>query len=399
MKRSERNKMRLGAGILVGVLLGWFIHGALSDEPVFTTANNTQAADVNLDEFWAVWNQIHERYYDVDSLNEDELLWGAIEGMVDALGDPHSNFLNPELAEEFSINLTGELVGVGAELTVKDGLLTVITPIKGAPAEAAGVLPGDVIYLIDGEPSGEMTLHEAVLNIRGERGTEVTLTILREGQEEPIEITIVREDINVPSVDLNFIEKDGKTIANLILYRFSSDTDKEFSEAVREIVLQNPDSMILDLRLNGGGYLDAAIDVLNHFFENSERAFVLKSRGAEDEIRFTSGGGELPELPLVVLIDEGSASSSEIVTAALQDHERAMVMGEVSFGKGTVQVVNDLKDGSSLKLTIAKWFSPEERSVDKVGIEPDVLVEMDIRAVDSEEDVQLQAAIDYLNSL
>lgn len=400
MNRTENTKKTLVAGVIIGIVFGWFLHTYASDDKqVLSTVNNTEAADINLDQFWSVWNTIQDRYYDIELVDEEFLVWGAIEGMVAALDDRHSNFLNPDLANEFNISLSGELVGIGAELTVSEGRLIISTPIKGAPAEIAGLLPNDFIFLIDGEPSGEMTLHEAVLNIRGEKGTEVTLTILREGEEDPLEITITRDDINVPSVDLTFVESDGQTIANLALYRFSNDTDKEFAAAVREILLEDVDGMILDLRLNGGGYLDASVEVLNHFFEDKVVALIVKSRGAENEIRYTSGKGQLSEIPLVLLIDEGSASSSEIVTGALQDHERATILGEVSFGKGTVQVVDELVDGSSLKLTIAKWFTPDDRNVDGVGIEPNIVVEMDVRAVDSEDDIQLQAAIDFLTEL
>lgn len=400
MNRTENTKKTLVAGVIIGIVFGWFLHTYASDDKqVLSTVNNTEAADINLDQFWSVWNTIQDRYYDIELVDEEFLVWGAIEGMVAALDDRHSNFLNPDLANEFNISLSGELVGIGAELTVSEGRLIISTPIKGAPAEIAGLLPNDFIFLIDGEPSGEMTLHEAVLNIRGEKGTEVTLTILREGEEDPLEITITRDDINVPSVDLTFVESDGQTIANLALYRFSNDTDKEFAAAVREILLEDVDGMILDLRLNGGGYLDASVEVLNHFFEDKVVALIVKSRGAENEVRYTSGKGQLSEIPLVLLIDEGSASSSEIVTGALQDHERATILGEVSFGKGTVQVVDELVDGSSLKLTIAKWFTPDDRNVDGVGIEPNIVVEMDVRAVDSEDDIQLQAAIDFLTEL
>ncbi len=400
MNRTQNTKKTLVAGIILGLVSGWLLHSTMnSDQPFISEVNNTTPAEIDLDQFWSVWNTIQERYYDIEFVDEEELVWGAIEGLVGALDDRHSTFLNPDLAEEFNINLTGELVGIGAELTVLDGRLTISTPIKGAPAEIAGLLPNDHIFLIDGEPSSEMSLHEAVLNIRGEKGTEVTLTILREEADEPLEITITRDDINVPSVELTFVESEGKTIANLALYRFSDDTDKELASAVREILLEDADAMILDLRLNGGGYLNTSVEVLNHFFEDQVVALTVRSRGAEDEIHYTSGGGQLTDLPLVVLIDEGSASSSEIVTGALQDHERAIIMGEDSFGKGTVQVVNELVDGSSLKLTIAKWFTPDDRNVDGVGIVPDIVVEMDIRAVDSSEDIQLNTALDYLTEL
>ena len=351
-------------------------------------------ADLSL--FWGVWDIVGNSYIDITNVDEQDQIYGAIAGMVEALDDPYSVFMTPDESEQFLSSLDGELEGIGAELTVEEGKLIIVSPLKNSPAEEAGLLPGDYIYLVNGEPTGEMTIWEAIMLIRGEPDTVVNLTIFREGLEEPLEIPITRQKIDVHSVELTYEEYEGYNLAHLAIYQFGDDTYNEFEAAVRDILLEGPEGLVLDLRMNGGGYLDVSIDMLGEFFEDERTGVIVKRLNREDEILMTSGNGQLADLPMVVLIDGGSASASEIVAGALQDYERALVMGTQSFGKGSVQELKDLNDGSSLRLTIAKWYTPLEQNIDHMGITPDIVVEVDRATADPEVDVQLDAALDTL---
>ena len=361
-----------------------------------TPADPSDEARADLGLFWGVWDIVEGSYVDITNVDEQAQIYGAISGMVNALDDPYSVFMTPDESEEFLSSLDGELEGIGAELTVKEGRLIIVSPLKGSPAEAAGLLPGDHIYLVGEEPTGEMTLWEAIMLIRGEPGTDVTLTILREGVEEPIMLTITRQKIDVPSVELIYEEYEGQNFAHLAIYQFGDDTYNEFEASVRDILLNGPDGLVLDLRMNGGGYLDVSIEMLSEFFDDKRTGVIVKRLNRDDELMETSGNGQLADIPMVVLIDGGSASASEIVAGALQDYDRAVVMGEQSFGKGSVQELKDLMDGSSLRLTIAKWFTPLEQSIDHTGITPDIVVDIDPATADPEVDVQLDAALDTL---
>jgi carboxyl-terminal processing protease len=386
--------------LVVGLLTGWYLSSVFHKDSTDEEARIINPADVDMDLFWDVWEVVQNDYIDAAEVDEEVQIYGAISGMINALGDAYSVFMDPEETEEFHVGLDGELEGIGAELTVRDGKLTIVSPLKNTPAEEAGVMPGDHIYLVDGEPTSEMTIWDAIMNIRGEPGTEVVLTMIRENVEEPFEIAIVREKIIVPSVEITFEEtQDGDTIAHLAIYQFGEDTYSEFAVAVREILLEEADGIILDMRLNGGGYLDVSIEVLSEFFEDEVQAVIVKYRNGLNTIMYTEGNGQLSEIPTVVLIDEGSASASEIVAGALQDYDRAVLMGEQSFGKGSVQELTNLSGGSSLRLTIAKWYTPEDRSINEVGITPDVEIEMEFDALDTEDDIQYNTAFDYLDAL
>lgn len=383
-------------GILIGNQLNPFFTSSANDE---STTSGISQDQVDMSLFWDVWSLVQSDYIDADIIDQDNEVYGATKGLVDSLEDPYSVFMDPEETEQFRTSLDGELEGIGAELTVRDGQLIIVSPIKGSPAEEKGILPGDYIYEVDGELTGDMTIWDAIMKIRGEPGTDVVLTIIRDGIEEPFDLTITRQTIYIPSIELTFDEDGGKKIAHLALYQFANDSYKEFQEAVREMLLENPDGMVLDLRLNGGGYLDVSVDILSEFFEDEEKAVIVKKRNQDNEIMYTSGGGQLKDIPLVVLIDEGSASASEIVAGALKDHKRAVIMGEQSFGKGSVQELTNLSGGASIRLTIAKWYTPNDISINETGITPDVVIEMETEAMDTENDVQLQAAEDYLTNL
>lgn len=393
--------------ILIGGLVGWQANASFDGDSAAKEVDNEEiVGEMDMQLFWDVWDKVEDNYVDIEHVDEQAQVYGAISGLVEALDDPYSVFMNPEETMQFQSSLDGELQGIGAELTVEEGKLIIVSPLKESPAEQVGLLPGDHIYMVsDAEAedgwvaTSELTLWEAIMKIRGEPGTDVSLRILREGSDEPIEFTITRQQIEVPSVELTFEEREGMNLAHLAIYQFGDDTFTEFEEAVREVVLADADGMVLDLRLNGGGYLDVSVEILSEFLADVETGVIVKRRGTEDQIIKTTGSGQLKDLPLVVLIDEGSASASEILAGALQDYKRATLMGEQSFGKGSVQELNDLSDGSSLRLTIAKWYTPNDRSIDDTGITPDISVPMEATEIDTENDVQLDAALDYLTNL
>jgi carboxyl-terminal processing protease len=383
--------------LIVGFGIGWFSNGMQSEELDMTESlGETALTEADMELFWDVWGTVQEEYIDAAELEVEDQIYGAISGMVDSLEDPYSDFMTPEETSEFQIALNGELEGIGAELTVREGRLVIVSPLKDTPAEQAGLLPGDHVYLVDGEPTSEMTIWDAIMMIRGERGTSVVLTILREGEEEPLEFTITRDEIVVPSTKVSYTEMNDKNLAIVSIYQFEDDTYSEFLNAVREITLNEVDGMVLDLRLNGGGYLDVSLMVLGQFFEDKVKGVIVKRSDGEGDVMYTQGDGDLVDMPLVVLIDEGSASASEIVAGALQDYDRAMLFGEQSFGKGSVQEYANLSGGASLRLTIARWFTPNDRTIDHLGITPDIEIEMETELIDTEDDIQLQAALEYL---
>jgi len=400
MKYQSRNPWKAIFLCLLGIAFGWQANATFGqtfsqESPADTSAKET----VSMDLFWNVWNTIDESYVDLENVDAKKEVYGAIGGLVNSLEDPYSVFMTPEETQQFQSSLNGELEGIGAELTVEDQQLTVVAPLKNSPAETAGLLSGDKIYMVDDQLTSDMTLWEAIMAIRGEPDTSVKLTILRKEVTDPIEITITRQKIDVPSLKLSYEEREGEKLAHLAVYQFGDDTYNEFEVAVRDILLSDADGLVLDLRENGGGYLNTSIDMLSEFFKDAQVGVIVKSRDKADESLQTSGNGQLADIPLVVLIDQGSASASEIVAGALQDYQRGVLMGTQSFGKGSVQELKDLSDGSSLRLTIAKWYTPNDHSIDHTGIIPDQVVEMDTAKIDTPDDVQLDAAFDYLMNL
>ena len=373
--------------MLIGLALGWFGNSYFADQPATATSYEPTAEQADLGLFWDVWNTLENNYFDTEDIDQQLQIYGAISGLVDSLGDAYSVFMTPDETESFQTSLAGELEGIGAELTVRDGQLVIVTPLKDTPAEEAGLLPGDHIFMVNDEPTSEMTIWDAIMKIRGEPNTDVVLTIIRDGLDTALDITITRQQIHIPSVELTIEEHAGDQIAHLSIYQFGDDTYSEFNSALRELLLANVDGIVLDLRMNGGGYLDVSVEILGEFFEDQVKAVIVKYRNDINEVMYTDGKGSLSDIPVVVLIDEGSASASEIVAGALQDHARATLMGEQSFGKGSVQELNALIDGSSLRLTIAKWFTPDDRTIHDVGITPDHIIEMETTEVDTENDI------------
>ncbi len=389
---------------VVSFVLGWqavsfgYLGGASVniDRDGATEDDDSVADDVDLDLFWTVWDQLDEYYYDEEKLDYDSMIHGSIKGLVNSLEDPYTVFMTPEESEEFSSSLEGTLEGIGAELTVDGHSLVIVSPLRDSPAEKAGLLPGDIIFLIEGEPASEMTLFDAIMSIRGEKGTTVTLTIVRNGLNDTFDVSIVRDKIDIESVTVEELEGD---ITYISVNQFNDKTNEEFGRAISEMILDEPNGIIVDLRYNGGGYLDIAIELLSYLLPSETEAVIVKQRGMDGNVMMTNGNPKILDVPLVVLINEGSASASEILAGAIQDHERGVVMGTQSFGKGSVQEVDSFSDGSSIRMTIAKWYTPDDRSIDEVGLVPDIVVEISDEDIENEFDSQKEAAREYLLNL
>ncbi|MBI1961326.1 MAG: S41 family peptidase, partial [Parcubacteria group bacterium] len=347
--------------------------------------------DVDFDLFTQVWGLLKKQYVD-QPVSETKLFYGALQGMVASLDDPYSVFLEPQISEEFTESLNGRFEGIGAEIALKREQLTVVAPLDGSPAEAAGLKARDVITDIDGESTQDLTLDEAVNRIRGEKGTTVVLTVAREGEDAPLDIHIIRDTISVKSVSW---EMQEGSIAYVYLRNFNADTARAFKAIQREVVSESPAAIIFDLRNNPGGFLQTSVDVASAWVP--EGGTVVIERSVDGSTTYTATGSPLfAGIPTVVLVNAGSASASEIVAGALQDHGLGRVIGEQTFGKGSVQVLEDLPDGSSVKFTVAKWFTPKNRSINEEGITPDEVIELSEEDFGEDRDPQMDRALEYL---
>jgi carboxyl-terminal processing protease len=309
----------------------------------------------------------------VEEVNSRDLIYGAVKGMLDTL-DPHSAFMPPDAFKEMQVETQGSFGGLGIEITVKDRTLTVVAPIDGTPAERAGIQPGDRIVKIEGQLTKDMTLMDAVRKLRGPKGSKVTISILREGSPEPMDVTLVRETIEVHSVR----SKDlGDGMYYVRITSFQEKTSKDLEKALEQAQKAGTTALILDLRTDPGGLLNQAVAVSDMFLDKGQLIVYTQGRIKNQDLRFTAEHSNgLPKWPMVVLVNGGSASASEIVAGALQDWKRAVLIGTKTFGKGSVQTVIPLSDGSGLRLTTAKYFTPRGRSIHGTGITPDIVVEL-----------------------
>jgi carboxyl-terminal processing protease len=355
--------------------------------------------------FDKIYKNIHAEYLHQDDIKKDILEYGAIGGMVDALGDDYSYFLTPKQYEMFRDDLGGKLIGIGAELGVESKKIFVVTPLKGSPAEKAGLKAQDILLAVDGENILDMSLFEVVMKIRGEQGTEVTLDVLRpeknisddsELEYNKVVIIIIRDEISLPSVTLSWDFFDTDQVAHLAINRFSDTTMEEFVNHINALLLKKPKGLILDLRDNGGGYLDAAVEISSDFIPTGT---IVAAQGEGRSNNFTHmsyGYGRLASIPLVVLINEQSASASEIVAGAIRDHNAGILVGEKSFGKGTMQNLVEFADGSALRMTVAHWLTPNNTLIDKHGIIPDHVVSITKEDIQNQRDPQIQKALELL---
>ena len=395
--------------IILGIFSGGYIVGSKGYKLDFTGSTKIQIIreipsdkeNVNFSLFWEVWDILEKNYLLKEKINYSEMIYGAISGMVSSLGDPYTAFLPPKENKIVEEDLSGAFEGIGIQLGYKGTQLSVITPLPASPAEKAGLKAGDYILAIKDEikkidiGTYGMNLNDAVKIIRGPAGSKVSLTILRDGSEESFVADIVRAKVDVPTLILSFIG-EKEEIAHIKLLKFGGETLNEWQKTVREVLKkESAKAIILDLRGNPGGYMDGAIEIAAEFVNtNSTVVIEERSNGTRKEYK-TDRIGLLTKTPFVILVNEGSASASEILAGALREIRKVTIIGDVSFGKGTIQEPIQLENGSSLHVTIAKWLTPNGFWVNEKGIEPDILIKDN---VETTEDEQLLKAIEIIKA-
>jgi carboxyl-terminal processing protease len=416
-----RTKILLfGIGAVVLILLvvgsfsiGMFVGGVTADEEppvsaallqstvekIFETASPQETStpeDIEelFEPFWQSWDVVHDHFID-QPVDNELLMQGAIRGMMESLDDQHSSYMDPDQQRQASINISGEYEGIGAWVDPSGEYLTIVSPMRDSPAEKAGLQPGDQIIAVDGE---DMTGIDGSLVIRrvvGPVGTSVTLTIFREGEPEPFDVTLERAKIELPALEPDMLEDN---IAYINLFQFSDDAVEEMEEALKVLLDQDPDGLILDIRFNPGGGRDTAVKITSQFIDEGVIMYQLYGDGSRDTFNVVQGG-LATDIPLVVLVNEGSASGSEILAGAVQDYERGYLVGTTTFGKGSVQSLTPLVNEQGLvRVTIARWLTPNERTIHGQGLEPDYEVEITEEDIENERDPQLDKAIELLTN-
>lgn len=357
---------------------------------------NEKFKDVDFGLFWDVWKDLEDSYIDKKSLDREKMVYGAISGMVKALGDPYTVFMEPEDAKQFKDDVSGSFEGIGAEIGIKKNVLIVIAPLKNTPAERAGLRAGDKILKIDDTITTDLTVEEAVRLIRGPKNTEVILTIARDGFTQAKEIKIIRGTIQIP---ITKFEMKGGKIAYVALYHFTANSSQELRKSLKAALDNGAQKLILDLRNNPGGYLDMAVDIASIFLPAGKTVVMENlADGQADQIK-SYGPGALKDFPMVVLVNEGSASASEILAGALRDVLGVKLIGQKTFGKGSVQELRDLEKDATLKVTIAKWLTPNGYSISDGGLKPDIEVEMTDEDFEKERDPQLEKALEIIKQI
>jgi carboxyl-terminal processing protease len=359
-----------------------------------------QPENVDFAAFWRAWNVINEKYVPasttVGMVSDQEKVWGAIKGLTASLGDPYTVFFPPAESKLFEADIRGNFEGVGMEIVAQEEAITIIAPLRGSPAEKAGLLPGDKVIRIDGRDTSRITTEEAVQLIRGPKGTSVVLSIFR-ANSEPFNVTLVRDVINIPTIATRSL---GNDIFLIELYNFSANSPNLFRSALREFIISGDEKLILDLRGNPGGYLEASIDMASWFLPTGRVIVREDFGGTRTEKVYRSKGYDIfnEKLDFVILLDGGSASASEILAGALREHNRAIIVGEKTFGKGSVQELVNITPETSLKVTIARWLTPNGLSISSEGITPDIAVERTIDDIKAGRDHQLEKAIEILRN-
>lgn len=403
MEFLRKHGALLGLGIIIAFV--FFQIGERSGENNFSrTAGVTNGlsseAGIDFSPFWKAWNVLNEKYVPASTTSKvasnEEKLYGAIKGLASSLDDPYTVFFPPVEAELFESDIRGNFEGVGMEVLAQDGAITVIAPLKDSPAMRAGMLAGDRIIKIDEKETSSLTTEDAVQLIRGTKGTPVKLTVFRAGVSEPFEVEIIRDTINIPVINTFETKND---IFVIELYSFSANSPNLFRAALREFILSGNDKLILDLRGNPGGYLEASIDMASWFLPSSKVIVREDFGGRKDEKSYRSRGYDIftDDLKFVILIDRGSASASEILAGALAEHGRATLVGETTFGKGSVQELVDITSDTSLKVTVARWLTPNGNSISEKGVEPQYKVERTAADREAGRDPQMDKAIEILS--
>lgn len=391
--------------LYVLVLCGVFYAGSLygkssipSIEKVYGVENKNSPdslTSVDFEPFWKVWNEIDEKSPDAKNIDSQARVYGAVKGLMSSLNDPYSVFFTPEESKMFNDTIAGEFGGVGMEVGIKDKILTVIAPLKDTPAYKANIKSGDKILKINNVETNDMTIDKAISLIRGQKGTSVTLNIYHEGDKKPQDVTIIRDTIVTPTID-SVMRDDGVYVISV--YNFSANVAQLFKDSIQKFATSGSDKLIIDLRGNPGGYLDAAIS-MSSWFLPSGKTVVMEDFGdkADKQIHRSLGYDIFTnKVKIVILVDGGSASASEIMAGALHDNGKATLVGEKTYGKGSVQEVIPITKDTSAKITVAKWLTPNGISISKEGITPDVVVPITDKDVDAKIDPQMAKAIEIL---
>lgn len=368
----------LGIAFITGSFIGGVLVGyenrpaALAILNVINKDNGKPAdAQVDFSPYWQAWKIVKDKYVDRTKIEDQKLVWGSIEGMVRSLGDPYSVFFPPQEAKSFQETVSGNFQGVGMEIGTKNGVLTVIAPIKGSPAFKAGIKSGDKIIKINGKDSADMSPDIAAQNIKGERGTKVKLTLFRDGVLKPFDLEITRDVIEIPTIET---EKKADGVFVVRLYNFSANAAFAFRGAIREFVSSGSNKLVLDLRGNPGGYLENAVDIASWFLPLDKIVAREQFVGGKEDLYKSRGYDVFKSVPVIILVDGGSASASEILAGALREQGAAKLVGEKTFGKGSVQELIPMMSGTSIKVTIAKWLTPKGVSLSQNGLDPDYIV-------------------------
>jgi len=392
---SLRFKRNIGVFILVLVLVAGGIGFGYFVGQNSIVCEVCAPEDLDFSLFWEALQTLRNNFVDTEKIDDQEIIYGAISGMVGSLGDPYSVFLNPEDNKMFLQDIAGRFEGVGMEIGIRNNSLQVIAPLEGTPAQRAGLRSGDKIIKVNEELTAELSLDQVVSLIRGPKGTTAKLTIFRDGWDEIKDIEIVRAVITVPSLKWEMLDND---MAYIKIYHFSEKAGLDFSRAAIEILANGAQRIIVDLRNNPGGYLEIAKNIASFFLNRGEIVVIEDSGESKKEFK-TNGTGVFLNYPTVILINQGSASGSEILAGALRDNRGIILIGENSFGKGSVQQLERLSGGSSLKITTAKWLTPKGETIADVGLEPDIVVEMTNEDYENDQDPQLDKAIEIIKDL
>lgn len=407
--REQSNVKKTFLGLIVVILIGLPAYllgvGAGSSNfqntissPLLSSENTLAPADTDFSSVWKVWNVLNEKYVPAATstlTTSEDKIWGMIQGLASSLEDPYTVFLPPIQAGIFEEDIRGNFEGVGMEIGIRDRVLTVIAPLQGTPAKRAGLKSGDSILRIDGEVTDSLTIDEAVQRIRGERGTPVVFTIARDGEDELLEIKVIRDIIDIPTITS---ELRSDNVFVIELFNFSGVSPNLFRNSLREFVVSGTNRLILDLRGNPGGFLEAAVDMASWFLPTGE-IVLQEDFGGNAKLKIhRSKGYDIfnDNLRMVILIDGGSASASEILAGALREHGVATLVGDTSFGKGSVQELIKITSDTSLKVTIARWLTPHGTSISHGGLTPDVLVEITSEDINADRDPQLEKAVQLL---
>ncbi len=381
------------AGMYAGIV--FYRNGIVPSSVKMENGVNIDRTDgkkkLSFSQFWDTWDFIKKNYIS-DNVNDSDLFYGALDGLLGALNDPYSTYFDPKESKEFNDALNGDFEGIGAYVDKKNGKVLIVSPLPGSPAEKAGIKPMDQIISVNDELVDRMSLDQVVTKIRGPKDTFVNLNLYREGSEELLKLEVQRKSIHIPSVTLEY----NDNIAVVRIYSFNSDLTKMLTDTMNDIVKARPRGVIIDLRGNPGGFLDQVVNVVG-FWSGSKPVVIERGRNNYEKIHLSEFDVKINNLKTVVLIDGGSASAAEIFAGALQDYKLGTIIGVTSFGKGSVQRLEEYPDGSSFKITIAKWYTPNNNAIDGVGIKPDIEVPFDVKLfAEKHVDTQMQKALEFL---